>query len=98
MSSQKSSCKRGLKEVLEAGVVWEEAQSAKLVTVVFDVYSSTGERMGLAMHARNGRPIYVDPPALQGVEVVHPMTIHTTPNSRCLAAALSVALQSELSR
>ena len=50
------------------------------------------------MHAGNGRPIYVDPPILEGVEVMHPMTLQSTPNTRCLAAALSAALQSELSR
>jgi len=84
--------------VLEAGVAREEAQSTKLVPIVFDVHSSTGERIGLAMHARDGRPVYVDPPALQGVEVMHPMSIQSTPNPRCLAAALSRALQTELSR
>ena len=84
--------------MLETGPAKEETQNLKLVTIVFDVHSSTGDRIGLAMHARDGRPVYVDPPALQGVEVVHPMVMQSTPNSRCLAAALSRALQTELSR
>jgi hypothetical protein len=84
--------------VLESGVAWEGARGAKLVTVLFDVLSCTGERIGLAMHAGNGRPVYVDPPILEGVEVVHPMILQSTPNTQCLAAALSTALQSELSR
>ena len=98
MNPTRTSGKRGLREVLEAGVAQGETQSAKLVPVVFDVHSSTGEHIGLAMHARDGRPVYVDPAPLQGVEVMHPMVIQSTPNPRCLAAALGRALQTELSR
>ena len=98
MSHPRPGAKRGLREVLEAGVARDETRAAKLVTVVFDVNSSTGEHIGLAMHARDGRPVYVDPPALKGVEVMYPMVIESTPNARCLAASLSRVLQTELSR
>lgn len=98
MNSQRLRGKRGLREVLEAGLAREEEKQAKLVTVVFDVLSSSGDRFGLAMHDRFGKPIYVDPTALQGVEVVFPMTLRATPNPRCLAAALSVAIKGELCR
>lgn len=97
MNSQRRTCKRSLKEVLGTGVL-EGVQHPKLVTVVFDVLSTTGDRFGLAMHDMHGRPIYVDPVALQGVEVVYPMKLCATPNSRCLAASMSVALAGELSR
>ena len=98
MSCQRLRGKRGLREVLEAGLARDEEKTAKLVTVVFDVLTSTGDRFGLAMHDRFGKPIYINPTQLQGVEVVFPMTLRPTPNPRCLAAALSVAMQGELCR
>ena len=98
MSQSRSGVKRTLKDVLEAGLARNAEQESKLVTVVFDVKSSNGDLIGLATHASDGRPVYVDPPALQGVEVMYPMTLQTTPNSTVLAAALGRALQTELGR
>ena len=98
MSQRRASGKRGLRELLDVGATRSQPPVPKLVTVVFDVHSSAGDYVGLAMHTHTGRPIYVDPPSLQGAEVMHPMIIQSTPNPRCLAAALSRALQTELSR
>ncbi len=98
MSRSRPAVKRGLREVLEAGLAQDAAQSSRAVTTVFDVHTSSGDKFGMAVHAPDGRPVYVTPPQLEGVEVCQPMILKSTPNSRCLATALSVSVKGELSK
>jgi len=98
MSRPRPTVKRGLREVLEAGVAQDAAQNSRAVTTVFDVHTSSGDKIGMAIHAPDGRPVYVTPPQLEGVEVCHPMILKSTPNPRCLATALGVSVKGELSR
>jgi len=98
MSLPRPSGKRGLREVLQAGVTHEETRDAEATGVLYDVCTSAGELFGQCITSRDGRHVYVKPSQLWGVEVVLPMAVRPHPNTACLAAALTQTLCSELSR
>ena len=97
MSSVRAQSKRGLREVLEAGVAFEEMRAAQETGVVYDVLGSHGEQFGLCVRTRTGH-VYVKPDQLLGVPVVSPMVVRPHANTACLVAALATAVREELSR
>lgn len=98
MSQPRTKSKRGLREVLEAGVARDELRAASSTGVLFDVCSSNGELFGSAIRLCDGRHVYVEPQQLLGVDVVAPMVVTTHANVQRLAATLTSVLCIELNR
>ena len=76
----------------------EDLQRAAESAVFYDVLDSKGSIFGTCVRAPSGTDVYVEPLAMLGMVVNHPMRVSRTANSQRLAHALGSELSEELSR
>ena len=95
--SQRSVTKRPLSQQKEA-LSDEEFRRAAEAAVFYDVVDSSNSHFGLCVVAPSGAHVYVEPLAMLGTEVRHPMRVSNTANALRLAVAMGTELTAELSR
>jgi len=95
--SQRSVTKRPLSQQKEA-LSDEEFRRAAEAAVFYDVVDHTNSHFGLCVVAPSGTHVYVEPLAMLGTEVRHPMRVSNTANALRLAVAMGTELTAELSR
>ena len=95
--SQRSVTKRPLSQQKEA-LSDEEFRRAAEEAVFYDVVDASNSHFGLCVVAPSGAQVYVEPLAMVGTEVRHPMRVSNTANALRLAVAMGTELTAELSR
>ena len=95
--SQRTVTKRPLSQQKE-GVSEEDFRRAAEAAVFYDVVDSSNSHFGMCVVAPSGTHVYVEPLAMVGVEVRHPMRVSNTANALRLAVAMGTELSAELNR
>ena len=95
--SQRSVAKRPLSQHKEA-LSEEEFRRAAEAAVFYDVIDSRNSHFGMCVVAPSGAHVYVEPLAMVGTVVRHPMSVSNTANALRLAVAMGTELTAELSR
>ena len=95
--SQRTVTKRPLSQQKES-LTDQEFRRAAEAAVFYDVVDSRNSHFGMCVVAPSGAHVYVEPLAMVGTEVRHPMRVSSTANVLRLAAAMGNGLTAELSR
>ena len=96
--SQRTAAKRPLCPSAEPSIAKEELRRAAESAIFYDVLDANGMPFGLCVRAPSGADVYVEPLAMLGLEVGHPMRINGTANAMRLARDLGSEVSQELSR